>query len=594
MLDLSRRDWEQRLRGDLSLVPEAAKGINPDEYKRAVAIFNKLRLPDVPGMPAMADAAGEWFREIVGTMLGSIDPLTGARMIRELFLLAAKKSSKTSNGAGLMLTALLMNARPRAEFLFIGPTRVVSDLAFSQAAGMIAADPDGFLQKRLHVQEHLNQITDRRTRARLLIKSFDPSVLTGVKPAGVLIDELHEISRNAKAAKIIGQLRGGLLPIPEAFLAFITTQSDDPPAGAFRSELQMARAIRDGVSPGAMMPILYEFPVAMQKDRGDPPAWQDPANWWMVTPNRGRSITVERLIPDFETAKIKGEQELRRWASQHLNLEIGLGLHTDRWAGADLWEQCGEPGLTLEALLERCDVVVIGIDGGGLDDLLGVAVLGRVVTPQGDRWLLWTRAWGHKIVLERRKGEAAKLHDLEAAGDLALVETMGDDVEQLADVVEQVHASGKLPTHSGIGLDPMGVGQIIDAMRERGIQNDPDQKPLIIAISQGWKLSGAIKTTERALADGTLRHAAQPLMAWCVGNAKVEPRGNAITITKQTAGAGKIDALMATFTAVACMSMKPQPREFQMFFVGGPTAPSDPNKPAPKHEGASPGLFIIA
>ena len=181
------------MRGRRSLVPAAAHGINPDETERARAIFDKLCLPDVPGTPALAEAAGEWFREIVGVLLGSIDA-RGHRVIRELFLLAAKKSSKTSYGAAMMVTALLLNRRPRAEFLLIAPTQAVADLAFTAAAGMTQIDPAGYLPKRMHVQDHLKVITDRQTKAQLKIKTFDTRVLTGVKPAGVLIDELHEIS----------------------------------------------------------------------------------------------------------------------------------------------------------------------------------------------------------------------------------------------------------------------------------------------------------------------------------------------------------------------------------------------------------------
>ena len=67
----------------------------------------------------LAEAGADWFREIVGALHGSFDPVARERMIREIFLLAPKKSSKTSYAAALMVTTLLMNERPRAEFLLV-------------------------------------------------------------------------------------------------------------------------------------------------------------------------------------------------------------------------------------------------------------------------------------------------------------------------------------------------------------------------------------------------------------------------------------------------------------------------------------------
>ncbi len=538
--NLSCPDWADRLRTGRSLVPDLPLDLVQGD--RAVAIYNKLRLADVPGTPTLADAGGDWFRAIVRALFGSLDPVTRARAIRELFLLVPKKNSKTTNGALLMLTALLLNERPRASLIMTAPVQDVAQLAFDAAAGAIALDP--VLEKKLHVREHLKTIVHRETKAELQIMSFDPAALTGQKPVGVLIDELHVVAKMAKAASAIRQLRGGMLPYPEAFMAFITTQSEDVPAGVFRAELVKARAIRDGQQEGAMLPVIYEMPEEMQRK---PELWKDPTNWPMVTPNAGRSITIERLVEEAATAEKTSIEEFRAWASQHLNIEIGLALASGRWAGANFWEQQAIAKCDLDEILIRCEVIDIGIDGGGLDDLLGLGVVGRC-RETGD-WLLWTHAWCHSSVLDLRKEIAPRLLDFEADGDLTIVENMGEDVAEMAEMVARVELAGLLDK---VGCDPAGIGAILDALDGAGIPADK-----IIGISQGWKMSGAVKTAERKLAEKALWHGAQKMMAWCVGNAKPEQKGNATMITKQVSGTAKIDPLMAGLNAISLMSLNP-------------------------------------
>ena len=533
-------DWEARIRVGRSLLPNLPL-VRP-EADRGLAIFNRLRLPDVSGQPTLKEAAGDWMRDLVVAIFGAYDPEAKTRHLREYFALVPKKNSKTTGGAAIMVTAMLVNRRPRAEFLIVAPTQEVADLAFRQAVGMIDSDP--VLSLKFHVQEHLKKITYRPTNAFLKVKSFDTKVVTGSKPTGVLLDELHVIAEHKDADRVIGQLRGGMISQPEAFLLTITTQSERPPSGVFRAELHKARAVRDGRLAAPLCPILYEMP--------DGTDWKDPTNWPMVTPNAGKSITVERLIPDFQAAEQAGEQELRRWATQHLNVEIGLALRSDRWPGAEFWERAAEPGgLTLDDLLDRSEVVCLGIDGGGLDDLFGLAVVGRDRATRD--WLAWTTAWCHRGVLERRKSIAAKLREFEAAGELTIVDDELDDISAIVAIAERVKDAGLLAC---VGVDPAGLGELIEAFAEVGITQD---EKLLIGVSQGYGLMNAIKTAERKLASGTLRHSGSGLAAWCVSNLKIEPTATAIRATKQNAGDAKIDVAMALFNAVALMATNPEP-----------------------------------
>lgn len=535
-------DWRERLIARRSLIPDLP--LFEDEAERAVRIFKRLKLPDVIGTPTMAEAFDERIFELVATVFGSYDAAINRRMIQEFFLLIPKKNAKSTIAAAIMVVAAIMNRRPSAEFLLIAPTKEIADIAFRQAEGIIRLDAE--LSKLFHTARHVRTIEHRLSRATIQIKAADTDVITGSKSTGILIDETHEFARKASAQKIFIEVRGALAARPDGFMIQITTQSKDAPAGVFKSELNIARGIRDGRVRLPRLPILYELPHELAKDGG----WKDEATWSLVNPNLGRSVDREFL----RNALIAAEQDsdpasaMALLASQHFNVEIGLSLLADRWPGADFWPAAADEGLTLEALLARSEVVVAGIDGGGLDDLLGLGVIGR--ERETRRWLHWGRAWAHPSVLDRRKELAPLLRDLAAAGDLSLVDQLGQDIDELVEIVATLDESGLL---AQVGLDPQSVGAIVDALAERDI-TAPER---VVGVSQGWKLTGAIKTTERKLADGTFRHGGQALMAWCVGNAKVEPRGNAIMITKQAAGSAKIDPLMALFDAVALMSMNP-------------------------------------
>lgn len=563
-------DWESRILERKSLIPPSLQ-LFDFEAEKALRIFKRLKVPDIEGYPTHGEACDEWVFDLVRVVFGSYDVELKRRMIQEYFLLVPKKNGKSSVAAAIMVTAAIMNRRPQAELLLIAPTKKIADIAFKQASGIIKLDKE--LVKLFHLQAHQRTITHRRTEAAIMIKAADTDVVTGSKATFILVDETHEFAKKANAADIFTEIRGSLASRPDGFMIQITTQSKDPPTGVFATELKTARDVRDGKVDLPLLPILYELPYSVQ----DGEAWQEEKYWPMVNPNFGRSVDPVFLTTQLIKAKRTGAEALALLASQHFNVEIGLRLRSDRWAGADFWEESaayqkakkeaiasgpdaveklGKPERvgSLEELLQRCEVVVVGIDGGGLDDLLGLAVLGR--ESGTGRWLLWCKAWAHKIVLIRRMEIASALKGFEEEGSLTIVEMPGDDVAAVADIIDQIDGAGKLADGPAIAVDAAGIGAIVDELtsERRGYDNDR-----IIGIAQGWKLNGAIKDTERKVASGELIHDGSKLMAWCIGNAKAEPRGNATTINKQSSGTAKIDPLMAVFDAVSLMSTNPAP-----------------------------------
>ncbi len=554
------KDWGERLKAGKTIIPPP---IFPEEAEYALGIFKELKIVDAPGSPTFGEASAEWVFDLVRSIFGAYDRHgeygpPGRRLITEWFVCLPKKNSKSTLAAGIMMTAMLVNQRLSAEYAILAPTMEVANNSFAPSRDMVKHEPE--LDPLFQVQTHIKTITHRTMGATLKVIAADANTVSGKKSVGTLIDELWLFGKMPNAEDMLREATGGLASRPEGFVIYLTTQSNEPPAGVFAQKLRYARDVRDGkIDDPCFVPVIYEHPDDMRARKEHLLV----ENLAMVNPNFGYSVDQAFLEREFRKSKEAGEESFRGFLAKHANVEIGLSLRSDRWAGAEFWEGAAlQPALTLESLLEQCEVVDVGIDGGGLDDLLGFAVVGRVRDTR--KWLAWFHAWAHETVFERRKDIASALRDFERDGDLTVCEQIGDDVLEVAALVKQVHDAGLLDK---VGADPAGIGGILDALVEVKIPEDS-----IVGISQGWKLAGAIKTAERRIAaasgrrvdaepvEGALIHGGTRMMNWCVGNARVVPVGNAINITKQVSGSAKIDPLMALFDAVSLMMTNPAAR----------------------------------
>ena len=434
-------DWAERIVRGESIIPPP---LFPEEAERGLAVLRELKLVDVPGSPRIADCCAPWVFDLAASVFGAYDPESGRRLITEWFVCVPKKNSKSSIAAAIMMTALILNWRQSAEFSVLAPTVEVANNAYAPARDMVQKDDE--LDALMHVQTHIKTITHRESGAALKVLAADQNTVGGKKSVGTLVDELHLFGKIASAENMFREALGGLASRPEGFVIWLTTQSDEPPAGVFKQKLDYARDVRDGkiIDPG-FVPIIFEHPTEMVAS-GECLKLENMA---MVNPNLGFSVDETFLEREFKKAELAGGDSFRGFMAKHGNVEIGLNLRSDRWAGAGFWEDRKDKKVDLDYLLLNSEVITVGIDGGGLDDMLGFSAIGR--EKETGVWLLFNHAWLHPVALDRRKQEIARYKDFETDGDLSIIEALPDDVSEVAEMVKRINDSGLL---AGVGLDP--------------------------------------------------------------------------------------------------------------------------------------------
>ncbi|MDR5776714.1 terminase large subunit, partial [Caballeronia sp. LZ002] len=205
-----------------------------------------------------------------------------------------------------MMTAMLVNQRQSAEFAILAPTIEVANNSFAPSRDMVKHEPE--LEPIFQVQVHVKTITHRITGATLKVVAADANTVSGKKSVGTLVDELWLFGKMANAEDMLREAIGGLAARPEGFVIYLTTQSNEPPAGVFAKKLQYARDVRDGkIIDKQFVPVIYEHPPEMVRSKEHLKV----ENLAMVNPNFGFSVDQAFLEREFRKAREEGEESFR-------------------------------------------------------------------------------------------------------------------------------------------------------------------------------------------------------------------------------------------------------------------------------------------
>jgi len=536
-------DWDARLEaGVFPLdVDQYLPYMNDKRSDQMLQIISRMRIPDLAGQPLrVGEYFPEWQQTIAALIAGGLQP-NGEQLIKTALISVPKKNDKSSFSACIMLALAMMSPRPNAEFLIVAPTQSISEISFKQMVGIIQADPQ--LAKLWHIQSHIKRCTFLPNKCTTQIKTLDPTVLTGTKAAGVLVDEGFLLS-TTESSRIMTQVKGAGAAIKEQQTIIISTMSDKPASGWWKQELQLARDVRDGKTqvPG-ILPLIWEPSPEQMTDIANV---CKPEVWRRCNPNLDRSVSLDWLKQSFKSVLASGDEvELKRWLSQHTNCEISTLLGgNNTWPGIAHWSKAADKAVNFDWIRNHCSRIALGFDGGGSHDLTSLSMVG-IDNDDSNKIYVYTKSWCYQELMSQDRGH---LGDAIKDGDLEVIYP-GEEIEFVSNLALDIYNDNPVD-FLGVACDPAGIAaELSHALVDAGVSQDK-----IIAVKQGFAIKPAWVSMFRKLSAGQMFHGDQELLNWAVSNCQLNDGG----FCSKKSALEKIDPIVSIAAAVMLIQNPPE------------------------------------
>ena len=529
-------NWSELLEKGKPPLPPISQipGYSKEAEELGWALFSTLIFPTPESTRPYAETCPKWMEQVARWIFGCENVETGHRLVNEICLTVAKKNGKTTFFSLVLLTFWIKSKRDDAEALIMAPTKETANIAFANIEKVIRATP--YYNKMYGFVPSQRKIVCPGNKKVLKIVAADTDSVVGITASYVYIDELHQIAKSAKARELMPHVRGARSSKLEAVTFVTSTHAHKIGNEVWESMVELGRSIRDGEYESELGDTFVYIGYEWTKDELESKAYENPDTWHKANPSLD---TIVRPREDILREAGYRKQDAKDWAdfcNQFLNVEPGVWRGDASWVGAMWWDDCYfEPisaqGIKgLYALLDRCDTVVAGIDGGSIKDWLALVLLG--VDRNTGAWLAWPHAWAHERYITAHPEYGARCRSFEKKDELTIVPDLGNpiigetrasiDLDQMVDILCLCNERGKFPKVAAIGIDGVaGVDYENRIIRENVVDMYAPTPQQIGRTGQGAWLHEAIVGLPGRMEKGQFGHNGSRAMAWCVANAQI-------------------------------------------------------------------------
>lgn len=452
---------------------------------------------------------------IIGSLFGWKSSETGLRRFRQAYLEQPRGQGKSTMAAGVSLRLAFFDREPGAEVYCCATHRAQAKITWQAAKEMVLRSG---LRQRISVR--VSNMHERASSSRLEPLGADADTLDGLRPNGVILDEIHAM----KSSRMVDVMTTATGTRRQPLVFEITTAGIGQTGVCWDHHDYTSKVLRGIVDD----PSWFGMIIGADKDDD----WTDPAVWKKANPNLGISIKLDDLERKCKKAKhiISDEPEFRR-------LHLGQWVQqAEKYISLSDWDkpENAQP-IDRDALRNR--PCIVGMDVSSKSDF--TALIALFALPDG-RFAVLPTIFAPESSLRYAKRESVPFAAWTREGFLRV--TQGDVIDQAA-IRNEIMAMSQEFKLVELAFDAWNATILATELQAEGIT--------VVEVRQGFRaLSEPTKEMSVLLANGQLQHGGHPVLRWMADNMTVRQDANGNIAPDKARASEKIDGIVALIMAL--------------------------------------------
>lgn len=438
-----------------------------------------------------------WQVFCVAAIFGFVDPATGLRKVNEALLFIPRKNGKSTFAASIGLYMAFLDGEAGAEVWIGANSKDQADACFVPCQDMVRRSPK--LMEACGIAVQAKSIFSASTGS--FIKSMIGKPGDGSNPHCAILDEAHENDTSEQYDTMKTGMGSRLQPL----LLTITTAGFNVAGPLRQLQVEAENVLKGLVHNDRLFAAI--FTIDPEDD------WTDFEVWKKANPNFGASLHEHYLRDQYRTA-MDNPSKRAGLLTKHLNVWQNAA---SGWIDMRQWDACallpsdGSPALTITDL--KGSTAYLGLDLAAQIDLTALVV---IVEHNGQPHI-FPYFFLPQGAIEASKNAGA-YRDWIARGFVRKTDGNATDFQAVYDTVLELM---ELLDVKGIVVDQWQALNTVQKLTDQF----PDLEVLTFKQNPS-EFNPVMREFEARLADGEIRHNANPCMDWMASNVCIKPTSN--------------------------------------------------------------------